>query len=96
MLSDYEIVGKELGIAEHKIKAWWTSLTPKEKEGMTKLSLAGMGGVAIALALEYDPDVLPLTMIPLNAYINRNRFRKIAQKLHLVHKKEDKNLKKVI
>lgn len=97
MLSDYQIIGKDLGIAEHKIEKWWHSLNPKEREGMKRLALAGMGGVALAAAMEYNPDAIPLAMIPLNAYVHRKRFQKIAEKLHLVHQAKEKGkLKKVV
>jgi len=93
MLSEYEFAGKETESIKKKAKKFWKGLTPKEKEGLKRAGMVGVGGAGIALALTYDPEALPLAWLPTASYINRERIKKALQKAHIL--KKDK-LKKVV
>jgi hypothetical protein len=78
---------------KEKLKKFWKSLTPKEKEGMKRLGAVGIGGAGLALALTYDPEALPLAWLPTATYIQRMRIKKALQKAHIL---KNKKLRKVV
>lgn len=71
-----------------KIKKWWKSLNPKEREGLKKAGAVGIGGAGLALALTYDPEALPLAWLPTASYINRMKIKKALQKAHILKNKK--------
>jgi hypothetical protein len=71
---------------KEKFKKWWKSLNPREKEGMKRLGVVGAEGAGIALALTYEPQALPIVVLPASTYINRMRIKKALQKAHILKK----------
>jgi len=81
MLEEYESFGKETESIKKKAKKFWKGLTPKEKEGLKRAGMVGIGGAGIALALAYDPEALPVAFLPASTYINRGRIQKVYKKI---------------
>jgi len=75
---------KEIKSLKRKTKKWWDSLTPKEREGLKRAGMVGVGGTGIALALTYNPEALPLACLPTATYNNRGRLGKAYQKIRKV------------
>lgn len=93
MLTEYEFAGKETEAIKKKAKKFWKGLTPKEKEGLKRAGMVGVGGAGLALALTFEPQALPLAWLPTASYIQRERIKKALQKAHVL--KKDK-LRKVV
>lgn len=86
MLSEYESFGSEIESVKKKAKRFWAKLTPREREGIKRAGVVSAEGAGIALALAYEPQALPIVVLPASTYINRERIKKALRKAHILKK----------